>query len=37
MKKFNIKKLTMTALFAAVAVVGSLFSFPVFGAKCAPV
>ena len=27
----------MTALFAAVAVVGSLFSFPVFGAKCAPV
>ena len=37
MKKFNIKKLTLTALFAAVAVVGSLFSFPVFGAKCAPV
>ena len=37
MKKLNIKKLTLTALFAAVAVVGSLFSFPVFGAKCAPV
>ena len=37
MEKFNIKKLTLTALFAAVAVVGSLFSFPVFGAKCAPV
>ena len=33
----NIKKLTLTALFAAVAVVGSLFSFPVFGSKCAPV
>lgn len=37
MKKFNLKKLTVTALFAAVAVVGSLFSFPVFGSKCAPV
>ena len=33
----NIKKLTLTALFTAVAVVGSLFSFPVFGSKCAPV
>lgn len=37
MNKFNIKKLTLTALFAAVAVVGSLLSFPVFGSKCAPV
>ena len=35
--KANIRKLTVTALFAAVAVVGSMFSFPVFGAKCAPV
>ena len=35
--KSNIKKLTLTALFTAVAVVGSLFSFPVFGSKCAPV
>ncbi len=35
--KINIKKLTVSALFAALAVVGSLFSFPVFGAKCAPV
>lgn len=33
----QIKKLTMTALFTAVAVVGSMFSFPVFGSKCAPV
>ena len=37
MKKFNLKKLTVTAILAAVAVVGSLFSFPVFGSKCAPV
>ena len=35
--KANIRKLTVTALFAAVAVVGSMFSFPVFGPKCAPV
>jgi energy coupling factor transporter S component ThiW len=37
MKKLNVKKLTLTAIFAAIAVVGSLFSFPVFGSKCAPV
>ncbi|WP_370777728.1 energy coupling factor transporter S component ThiW [Roseburia sp.] len=37
MNKFNLKKLTVTAILAAVAVVGSLFSFPVFGSKCAPV
>lgn len=37
MKSSNIKKLTLCALFAAIAVVGSLFSFPVFGSKCAPV
>ena len=35
--KTKIKKLTLTALFTAVAVVGSMFSFPVFGSKCAPV
>lgn len=33
----NIRKMTLTAVFAAIAVVGSLFSFPVFGSKCAPV
>ena len=33
----NTKKLALAALFCAVAVVGSLFSFPVFGSKCAPV
>ena len=37
MKKSNLKKLSVTAILAAVAVVGSLFSFPVFGSKCAPV
>jgi energy coupling factor transporter S component ThiW len=37
MKKQNVKKLTLTAVFAAIAVVGSLFSFPVLGSKCAPV
>lgn len=37
MKRTSIKKLTITAIFAAIAVVGSLFSFPVFGSKCAPV
>ena len=35
--KSNLKKLTLTAFMAALAVVGSLFSFPVFGSKCAPV
>ena len=30
-------KMVLTAIFAAVAVVGSTFSVPVFGSKCAPV
>ncbi|NCB93182.1 MAG: energy coupling factor transporter S component ThiW [Clostridia bacterium] len=37
MENTNIKKMTLTAIFAAIAVVGSLFSFPVFGSRCAPV
>ena len=37
MKKSYIKKIALTAVFAALAVVGSFVSFPVFGAKCAPV
>ena len=37
MKKTSIQKLCLAALLCAVAVVGSLFSFPVFGSKCAPV
>lgn len=31
------RKLALTAIFAAVAVVGSMLSFPIFGSKCAPV
>lgn len=31
------KKLCMAGVLCAVAVVGSMFSFPVFGSKCAPV
>lgn len=37
MKKNNIEKLSLAAVLCAVAVAGSLFSFPVFGSKCAPV
>ena len=37
MKKTNIRKLSIAGIFCAVAVVGSLFSFPVFASKCAPV
>lgn len=37
MNSNQIKKLTLTAIFAAIAVVGSVFSFPMFGSKCSPV
>lgn len=37
MKRTNTKKLAIAGIFCAVAVVGSLFSFPVFGSKCSPV
>ncbi|MGN0402089.1 MAG: energy coupling factor transporter S component ThiW [Acetatifactor sp.] len=37
MKKTNVKKMCVAGILCAVAVVGSLFSFPVFGSKCAPV
>ena len=37
MKRKNTKKLAIAGIFCAVAVVGSLFSFPVFGSKCSPV
>ena len=33
----DLQKLVIAGLLCAVAVVGSLFSFPVFGSKCAPV
>ena len=37
MRKTNTKKLAIAGVFCAVAVVGSLFSFPIFGSKCSPV
>lgn len=37
MTKTNTKKLAVCGIFCAVAVAGSLFSFPVFGSKCSPV
>ena len=37
MKSNSTKKLAMAGILVAVAVVGSTFSFPVFGSKCAPV
>ncbi len=37
MTKTNVKKLAIAGIFCAVAVVGSLFSFPIFGSKCSPV
>lgn len=37
MKKTNVKKLTLAAVFVAISVAGSLFSFPVLGSKCSPV
>ncbi|MCD8396671.1 MAG: energy coupling factor transporter S component ThiW [Lachnospiraceae bacterium] len=36
-KTTNIQKLVTAALLCAVAVVGSMFSFPVLGSKCAPI
>ena len=37
MKKLNVRKMTLAALLCAIAVVGSMLSFPVAGSKCAPV
>ena len=37
MKTASVKKLALTGILCAVAVAGSLLSFPVFGSKCAPV
>ena len=37
MKNDRTQKLALAGVFCALAVVGSLFSFPVFGSKCAPV
>lgn len=37
MKKWNTRKLAIAGLLCAIAVVGSTFSVPVFGSRCAPV
>lgn len=37
MRSYSTKKLALAGILCAVAVVGSMFSFPVFGSKCAPV
>jgi energy coupling factor transporter S component ThiW len=37
MKKSSVQKLTVAGILCTIAVVGSLFSFPVFGSKCTPV
>lgn len=37
MRQTQVKKLALAGLLCAVAVVGSLFSFPVLGSKCAPI
>ncbi len=37
MKTASVKKLALAGVLCAVAVAGSLLSFPVFGSKCAPV
>ena len=37
MKENRTKKLCVAGILCAVAVVGSMFSIPVFGSKCAPV
>ncbi len=37
MKQTNVKKLALAAIFCAVAVVGSMFSIPIMGSKCAPI
>ena len=37
MKRTQTRKLALAGLLTAVAVVGSMFSFPVLGSKCAPI
>ncbi|MFV0363638.1 MAG: energy coupling factor transporter S component ThiW [Suipraeoptans sp.] len=33
----NTKKLSIAGILCAIAVIGSLFSFPIFGSRCAPI
>ena len=37
MKNLSVKKLALAGMFCALCVVGSVFSFPMFGSKCAPI
>jgi len=37
MKKLSVKKLALAGMLCALCVVGSVFSFPMFGSKCAPI
>ena len=37
MKNLSVKILALAGMLCALAVVGSVFSFPIFGSKCAPV
>ena len=37
MKNLSVKKLALAGMFCALAVVGSVFSYPIFSSKCAPV
>ena len=37
MKNISVKKLALAGMLCALCVVGSVFSFPIFGSKCAPV
>lgn len=37
MKQYNPRKIALSGVLCAAAVAGSLFSFPVFGSRCAPV
>lgn len=37
MENKNLRKLVLAAMFCAVAIVGSTFSFPVLGSRCAPI
>lgn len=36
-KMLDIKRLALAAIFSAVSIIGSLYHFPIFGSKCAPV
>lgn len=37
MNRVRIKKIVLCAVLADIAVVGSMFSFPILGSRCAPI